>query len=69
MVTARGRQPASDEQYHVNSPPVDKQCHDAVNSPMTRVTVPALGTVPRLGLVEAEKNLGSDYHVSREGLS
>jgi hypothetical protein len=36
---------------------------------VARVTVPALGTVPRLGLAEAEKKLRLWYHVSGEGLS
>jgi hypothetical protein len=68
MVTAWGRESAMDEQYHVNStssdeqcmlpvPVVDEQCHGTVNSTVSRVTVPALGTVTQLGLAEAEKKL------------
>jgi hypothetical protein len=40
-----------------------------MNSAVARITVLALGTVQWLGLAEAEKNSGSDYHVSGEGLS
>jgi hypothetical protein len=38
-------------------PVVDEQCHGTVNSTVSRVTVPALGTVTQLGLAEAKKKL------------
>jgi hypothetical protein len=56
----------------MNSTAVDEQYRAARYCSMG--TVPAwlvyrsVGTVPRLGLAEAEKNSGSDYHVSGERL-